>query len=153
MKIQKLLSAFIIITAIGILYDKYKEKYDPEPEKVQFDLIQRYLLNERGVDGNDKPILWIFSDYEINSRHWKSFGSRNTNDLNQPYIHMCIELVIKWCGDSFNICLINADSFDKLLKDWTINVSELSEPIRGRVIKLGLLEYCINTGVYLYQTV
>jgi len=146
MKIQRLLSAFIIITAVGILYDKYKDKYDPEPEKVHFDLIQKYLLNERGIESNNKPIMWIFSDYEINSRHWKSFGSRNTNDLNQPYIHMCIELIIKWCGNSFNICLINSDSFDKLLKDWTINVNELSEPIRSRVITLGLFRILYKYG-------
>ena len=50
MKIQRLFTTFIIITAIGILYDKYKEKYDPEPEKVQFDLVQKYLLN--GADDN-----------------------------------------------------------------------------------------------------
>ena len=147
MKIQRLFATFIIITAIGILYDKYKEKYDPEPEKVQFGLIQRYLLNDPGYSNdNNKPIMWIFSDYDINSRHWKSFGSRNTTDLNQPYIHMCIELIIKWCGDSFNICLINANSFDKLIKDWTINVNELSEPIRGRVIKLGLFRILHKYG-------
>ena len=145
-KIQRLIPAFIIITAIGILYDKYKQKYDPEPEKVQFDLIQRYLLNEPSFDNNNKPIMWIFSDHDINSRHWKTFGSRNTNDLNQPYIHMCIELIIKWCGDSFNICLINSDSFDKLLSDWTINVNELSEPIRSRVIKLGLFRILHKYG-------
>ena len=147
MKIQRLLSAFIIITAIGILYDKYKQKYDPEPEKVQFDLIQRYLLNEPGFNrDNNKPLMWVFTDHEINSSHWEDFASRNTNNLNQPYIHMCIELIIKWCGESFNICLINSDSFDKLLKDWTINVNELSEPIRGRVIKLGLFRILHKYG-------
>ena len=29
MRFQKLLGAFIVITAVGILYDKYKDKYDP----------------------------------------------------------------------------------------------------------------------------
>ena len=143
MKIQRLLTAFIIITAIGILYDKYKEKYDPEPEKQQFDLVQKYLLN--GGDGN-KPILWIFTDYEINSRHWKTFGSRNTTDLNQPYIHMCIETIVKWCGDSFNICLINSESFDKLLKDWTIDIDKLTKPIKKRVEALGLFRILYKYG-------
>lgn len=143
MRIQRLLTAFIIITAIGILYDKYKEKYDPEPEKQQFDLIQKYLLN--GGDGN-KPIIWIFTDYEVNARHWKTFGSRNTTDLNQPYIHMCIETIIKRCGDSFNVCLINSESFDKLLKDWTIDIDKLTKPIRNRVITLGLFRILYKYG-------
>ena len=143
MRIQRLLATFIIITAIGILYDKYKEKYDPEPEKQQFDLIQKYLLN--GGDGN-KPIIWIFTDYEVNARHWKTFGSRNTTDLNQPYIHMCIETIIKRCGDSFNVCLINSESFDKLLKDWTIDIDKLTKPIRNRVITLGLFRILYKYG-------
>ena len=143
MRIQRLLTAFIIITAIGILYDKYKEKYDPEPEKVQFDLVQKYLLN--GGDDN-KPIMWVFTDYEVNARHWKTFGSRNTTDLNQPYLHMCIETIVKWCGDSFNICLINSESFDKLLKDWTIDIDKLTKPIRNRVITLGLFRILHKYG-------
>jgi hypothetical protein len=59
---------------------------------------------------------------------------------------MCIELIIKWCGDSFNICLINSDSFDKLLSDWTINVNELSEPIKTRVTTLGLFRILHKYG-------
>jgi len=143
MRIQRLFTAFIIITAIGILYDKYKEKYDPEPEKVQFDLVHKYLLNSG--DGN-KPIMWIFNDYAVNSRHWKSFGSRNNTDMNQPYIHMCIETIIKHCGDSFNICLINYESFDKLLKDWTIDIDKLTSPIKERVISLGLFRILHKYG-------
>jgi hypothetical protein len=143
MRVLRLLTTFIIITAIGILYDKYKEKYDPEPEKVQFNLIHKYLLNS---GDNNKPIMWVFNDYKTNSRHWKTFGSRNTKDMNQPYIHMCIETIIKWCGDSFNICLINYESFDKLLKDWTIDVDKLTSPIKERVISLGLFRILNKYG-------
>jgi hypothetical protein len=143
MKLQRLIPVFIIITAIGILYDKYKEKYDPEPEKVQFDLIQKYLLNDVGTD---KPLMWIYTEYNINARHWKSFGSRNTEDLNQPYIHMCIETIIKHCGNDFNICLINEESFDKLLKDWTINIHEITKPIKSRIVKLGLFRILYKYG-------
>tara|TARA_B100000795_G_scaffold268630_1_gene256008 strand:+ start:5507 stop:6472 length:966 start_codon:yes stop_codon:yes gene_type:complete len=146
MKITTLIPTFIIITAIGILYDKYRSKYDPEPEKVEFDLIQKYLLNKEGFGKNDKPIMWVFTDNELNARDWKTFGSRNSKDLNQPYIHMCIETIIKWNGDSFNICLINSESFDKLLKDWTIDIAELPEPIKNRVIKLGLFRILHKYG-------
>jgi hypothetical protein len=144
MQITTLIPAFIIITAIGILYDKYREKYDPEPEKVEFDLIKRYLLNKDGE--NDKPIMWVFTDNELNARDWKTFGSRNSKDLNQPYIHMCIETIIKWNGDSFNICLINYESFDKLLNDWTIDIAELPEPIKKRVVELGLFRILYKYG-------
>ena len=48
---------------------------------------------------NGKPILWIHNKYEINSRNWDSFMSRNTNNLNQPYRRLCVDTIIKHCSD------------------------------------------------------
>ena len=115
MRLQKLFVAFILITTLGIFYDKYREKYDPDPEKLQFDLVQEHLLENNGdLNLIKKPIMWIHIDYDKNSRHWGSFYSRTSNNLNQPYLNMCVETIIKHCGDSFNICLINGVSIFSL---------------------------------------
>ena len=82
MRFQKLLGAFVIITALGILYDK----------------------------------------------------------------NMCIETIVKWSGDSFNICLINDDSFHKLLPSWTINLDKLPEPLKSRTRQLGLFRLLHKYG-------
>jgi hypothetical protein len=141
MKFQKLLGAFVVITAVGILYDKYKAKYDPGEEKIQFNLVQKHLLNN-----SDKPSMWVHTEHGTNARYWSSFNSRNTQKLNQPYINMCIETIVKWSGESFNICLINDDSFHKLLPNWTINLDKLPEPLKSRTRTLGLFRLLHKYG-------
>ena len=82
MKIVNYLFAFIIITSIGILYDKYLKKYDIDSKETHEKLIKHYLLND---GNNDKPILWVHTKNEINARKWLSFNSRNTKEVNQNY--------------------------------------------------------------------
>jgi len=142
MRFQKLLGAFIVITAVGILYDKYKDKYDPGEDNIQFNLVQKHLLNG---EGSDKPIMWIHTEHNTNARYWSSFYSRNSNKLNQPYINMCIETIVKWSGDSFNICLINDSTFDIILPNWNIDLSRVSASI-----KMNLRHLAISTILSIY---
>ena len=147
MNIQRLFVAFILITTMGFFYDKYREKYDPDTDKIQFDLVQEHLLSTSG-DFNKikKPIMWVHTDYDKNTRHWESFYSRSNNQLNQPYLNMCVETIIKHCGDSFNICLINDSSFDKLLNNWTIDLDKLPQPMKDRTRTMGCLRLLEKYG-------
>lgn len=147
MRLQRLFVAFILITTLGIFYDKYREKYDPDPEKLQFDLVQEHLLENNGdLNLIKKPIMWIHVDYDKNSRHWETFYSRSNNNLNQPYLNMCVETIIKHCGDSFNICLINDSSFFKLLNNWTIDLDKLPKTLKARTRFLGMLKLLEKYG-------
>ena len=96
---------FILLTAIGILYKRYEAKYFPDEELDKYNLVRKYLLNESD-SMTGKEILWIHTKHEINSRNWSSFGSRNSRKLNQPYKDLCVESIIRQCGNSFNVCLI-----------------------------------------------
>ena len=136
---------FIILTTIGILFDRYKKKYWGDEELDKYSLVRKYLLNETdGIGG--KPILWIHNTYDINARNWASYYSRNTKNLNQPFVYLCIESIIKHCGKSFNICIIDDDSFGKLLKNWTINLDELSSPIKENVRNLAISQLLFEYG-------
>ena len=53
----------------------------------------------------------IHTNYDVNTRNWLDFKSRNTKNLNQMYLEMCVESIVKFCSKSFNVCLINDDSF------------------------------------------
>jgi hypothetical protein len=79
------ISIVIILTVLGVLYEKYKLKFMPDEELQKYDLIKKYLLNG-DEDLGGKPILWIHTTHEVNARNWPSFFSRNTTKLNQPYI-------------------------------------------------------------------
>ena len=109
-------------------------------DKNEDELIRKYLLNDSPLYGYNRPKLWIHTTYEYNARKWKSFGSRSSTDLNQPYIHLTIKSIINHCGDDFNVCLIDDDSFSQLIPGWKINVPELPEPSRNYYRELGMAE-------------
>ena len=117
---------FIIITLCGYLYEKYKFREEANMELEKYDKMKDFLFNDGSILSN-KPILWVHIDYEINSRWWPSFYSRNTKKLNQPYLQLCIESIVRHCGDSFNICLIDDDSFSKLIPGWKSRYGSFGE--------------------------
>ena len=140
---ERIAVAFIAIFCVGVLRNRYLKKVEPSPEKQNFKLVNDHLLK---TVKNGKPNLWIHTSKEMNARNWLSFNSRNSFKLNQPYINMCVETIIKWCGDSFNICLINDDTFHKLLDNWAIDLDKVPEPIKSRTRVLGLLRLLYKYG-------
>ena len=129
---------FIVILIFSTFGNKLKELFEKQNEEDEYILIRKYLLNDSPLQGHNKPKLWIHSKYEKNSRVWKSFYSRNSTDLNQPYIHLTIKTIIDHCGDDFNICLIDDDSFSKLIPSWDVNVNSLPEPMKSNMREYGM---------------
>lgn len=110
-----------------------------------YDLIKEYILNDSPLYGYNKPKLWVHSIYEKNSRKWESFQSRNNNDLNQPYLNYTIQSLINKCSKDFHICLIDDNSFSKLIPGYNKNVGNMPEPLKGQYRELAMLEL-----LYLY---
>lgn len=126
----------IVLILIGILYEKYKLHNIKEEDEKQYELVKRFLLNDSGIGKHNLPIIWIHASKEVNSRWWPSFHSRNTKCLNQPYQFITIKSVIDTCGKSFNVCLIDDNSFKKLIPDWNIDLDRLGEPIKSKFREL-----------------
>ena len=138
------LIAFSIIVGTSYFANKYKDSLESNTD--EYDLIKKYLLNESPLYGYNKPKLWIHTKYEINARKWKSFYSRNTTDLNQPYIHLTVKTIINHCGNDFNICLIDDEVFSKLIPTWDIDMNSLAEPMKSQYRQLGLLKLIYYYG-------
>jgi len=130
----KWLILVIFAMIANYLYYQYKTSEETFESCEHYKLVSDYFL-EKG--NKKKPILWIHTSTEINARNWEAFGSRNTTKLNQPYLHMTMKSIYDKCKDSFNICLINDDSFSSLLS-WNIQLDDLSDPIKTHYRKLGL---------------
>jgi len=128
---------FSIILLSGYFANKIKNSFQDNDE---YELIKKYLLNESPLYGFNKPKLWIHTKYEMNARKWKSFHSRNSNDLNMPYIHLTIKSIINHCGNDFNICLIDDETFSKLIPSWDIELNTLAEPMKSRIRELALMK-------------
>jgi hypothetical protein len=119
----------IALVVVWFLYNRYEEKRVREENSGNYNAIQKYLLNHESLDKVKKPILWIPLTFDYNSRNWISFGSRSSFELNQPYMYLTVKSIINQCDDSFHICLIDDDSFAKLIPGWTINMNTISSPI------------------------
>ena len=134
----KLIFLVLLLILVGYLYEKYKKNDKEDVLLKEYDLVKKYLLNDYNTNdyfkNNDKPILWIPLDYNINARNWQSFYSRNTYDLNQPYILLCIQTIINKCNDSFKIAIIDDNSYQKLISGCD-GLNDIPEPVKSNARK------------------
>ena len=126
----------IVLIAVGILYEKYKQHNDNEDNGRQYELVRKFLLNDTSLARSHLPIIWIHASKEVNARWWPSFYSRNTKCVNQPYEFITIKSIIDHCGDSFNVCLIDDATFGKLMPDWHVDLERVAEPIKSKIREL-----------------
>ena len=135
----------IIIMVLGFLYRRFMDKYDNE-ELQNYEKIKKYLLNDSSIAKSKKPVLWIHIPYEINSRSWSSFYSRTNDNLNLPFINLCIQSIIDKCGKSFKICLIDDKSFNNLIPGWNVDLNRVGSPIKEKIRYLASLKLLYNYG-------
>lgn len=149
MRLAKWVYPLSVSLLLGYIYNKYKAKQLDSEHEGSYAMVQHYLLNgERGAQAK-KPIIWIHSTYEVNARSWASFGSRNTEELNQPYLYLTIKSIIDQNGGDFNICLIDDDSFGKLLPQWGVNLNLIADPIKSKIRQLALAKVMYTYGGFL----
>lgn len=135
-----------IFFLLGFLYSRYENKRMREEGGDYREAIQKYLLDDVTLMKSKKPILWLHVPYQYNSRNWLSFGSRSSFDLNQPYLHLTVRTIIAKCDKSFTICIIDDNSFDKLLPGWSINMGSTSAPVTNKVRELGFMKLLYRYG-------
>lgn len=149
MKSSNLTNLFILFSVLlilGFLYRRYEDKLLREENKDNYEAIQKYLLDDITLGKSKKPILWIHVPYQYNSRKWLNFGSRSSFELNQPYLYLTVRSIIKHCDESFTICIFDDNSFQKLLDNWRIDMSRLSDPIISNMRLLGMMKLLYKYG-------
>lgn len=136
-KYAALLSVLVVFSYYSTSIKQMFTLVDPDDE---YEMIKKYLLNDSPLYGFNKPKIWIHTKYELNARKWRDFYSRNTYDLNEPYIHLTIKSVITHCSNDFHICLIDDETFSKLIPTWDIELSTIAEPMKSQYRQLGLAQ-------------
>jgi len=142
-KVGNYILFFITAAVIGFVSSKFIPEYKKSDD---YEVIKKYILNESPLYGYNRPKIWIHSKYEINARKWRDFHSRNTTDLNQPYLHLTIKTIINHCGNDFNICLVDDDTFSKIIPEWNIDLHTIPEPFRTHYREVGLLQLIYHYG-------
>jgi hypothetical protein len=136
----------MILIFLGILWQRFQDKHLPDSSEETYHALRQEMLTESSLAKSKKPILWIHVPYEYNARHWLNFGSRSSHDLNQPYLFLTVKSIIKNCRSSFKIVIIDDDSFRRLLPNWSIDLSRLSDPVLCRIRELGIAKLLYHYG-------
>lgn len=146
--IWKYASLIIVLGAFSYFGNSIKKSLTlQEPD--EYEIVKKYLLNDSPLYGYNKPKIWIHTKYDINARKWKDFYSRNSYDLNQPYIHLTIKSIINHCSNDFHICLIDDETFSKLIPTWDIDLCSIAEPLKSQYRQLGLAQLLYYYGGFL----
>jgi len=138
-----------MIALVGIAAyggNTYKNYVAGTDYKDDYEIVKEYLLNESPLYGKNRPKIWIHSKYEVNARKWKNFQSRSSTDLNQPYLFLTVQSIINHCGNNFHICLIDDDSFAKLIPGWDLSIASLADPMKSQARDIAMLQVVYNYG-------
>jgi hypothetical protein len=138
-----------ITLIMSLIYNKYKSAEDDDEHMRNYRLVKKYLLNDSSLAQSKKPIIWIHMAYEANARHWQSFFSRKTEDLNQPYQYLTLKSIIDKCGRDFNVCLIDDETFSNIIPGWTVDLSLVANPIKMKIRQLALAKILYHYGGFL----
>lgn len=136
---------FIVFVLVLVTFrSKMMELFSKDDQETEYKAIRKYLLNDSPLYGFNKPKLWIHTKYDINARNW--LQTRNTTDLNQPYLLLTVQSIVNHCSEDFHICLINDESFSKLIPSWDASLSAMPEPLRSQTREIALLQLVYYYG-------
>ena len=146
MKSPNYLYSLILLGAASFLYNRYKKQTEEDEGMKQYELVKKYLLNDSSLAKSKKPIIWIHMTYEVNARWWPNFNSRNSDCLNQPYLYLTLKSIVDKCGNNFNICMIDDDTFSNILPGWAVDLNMVANPIKSKLRELALAKVLYNYG-------
>lgn len=144
-KLSYIAFGLIVVAASSYVGNHFRHYFTEMDAKDDYKMVKKYLLDEAALYGDKRPKLWIHTKYEVNAREWKNFGSRNSSNLNQPYLYITIQSIINHCGDAFHICLIDDETFERLIPTWDIQLHTTPEPMRSHYRDIGMMQL-----LYLY---
>ena len=146
MDLTKILTAGTIMVVLAYAYSRLNDSVTEGDLLADYRKLEEYLLNNSSLAKSNLPILWIHIPHEVNARNWESFYSRTNDSPNQPYLYLTIKSIIEKCGKDFNVCLIDDDSFAKILPGWTVDMDRVSDPHKSSIRLLAMLRILLHYG-------
>ncbi len=143
------LGILLVVVIGGVLYSRKNDKkllelHDYDDEQSRF--MKKVLIDETQLAKVSKPILWVHLPFEKNARNWESFFSRSNHEINQPYIYLTIKSIIEQNATDFHICLIDDNTFGKLIPEWNIDMTLIGEIDKVKYRILGMLKLLYYYG-------
>jgi hypothetical protein len=139
-----ILIGFIILLNYNYYANKKKDRIRRlKDETIDIDY---FFYDTEKLTNSKKRKLWIHIPHEKNSRKWAEFGERNSNDLNQPYLLLCLKSIIDNCSQKYDIIIFNDTNMCDILADMNIDLSKLSGSLLDKHREICLLEILYRHG-------
>lgn len=134
---------FLLIIVVLLFVNQINNYYI---SKNKYDLLKNHLFEYSNIAKTDKPLLWVYIDFEKNARQWIDFNTKNSNNLNKPYIYLTLKSIIDNCSDSFHVVIIDENCFSNLIPGWNMELDKLSNPLKKNYVDLAKLKILKNFG-------
>lgn len=112
---------FFIIIVLSIVYLNYNahkvEVMDFKKSCTCQDISCRFYSNYTDINRSGKPKIFVHISQERNERNWLDFGSRSTTDLNMDISILCIESMITFCDEKYEIILYTNNDIVNIIPD------------------------------------
>ena len=127
-----IVASVLVILGMLVIYEKFS-RHDRRLSESKF--YKQFLVGKSDTQNVDveKPMLWIHVTHDQNARWWKSFYSRNSEFLNQPYLFLTMNSTITKNAPDFNVAVIDDDSFSALIPGWTHDLTKVSDSVRSHI--------------------
>ena len=98
---------FLLFSILNYKYLKEKLEIELNLKRAEVLDVDNFFYTSKFLKASKRRKIWIYMDFDKNSRVWESFGSRTSTKLNLAYINLCIKSIIDWCAQSYDIFIFS----------------------------------------------
>jgi hypothetical protein len=140
---------FMVIVFSILAFYNYKDRYYELIYKFKNEELnlQDYFFNDiQHLKRSSKRKIWIHIPNAKNARKWEHFGTRNSYDMNLDYIVLCIKSIIDYCGQYYDIILLDDSNLSTLLPEQSVDYTKLSGELLEKYRHYSLLKLLYTYG-------
>jgi len=138
----------IFFLLFSILNYKYlKEKMEKELNSKRQELldVDNFFYTSKFLKASKRRKLWIYIEFDKNSRLWQSFGSRSSTKLNLAYVNLCIKSIIDVCAETYDIIIFSDVDINQILEE-DFDYTKLSGDLLDKYRHISLMKILDKYG-------
>lgn len=100
-------------------YKYIKEKLERELLLKRSELldVDTFFYTSTFLKASKRRKIWIYIEFDRNSRVWENFGSRSSTKLNLSYVNLCIKSIIDCCAENYDIFIFSDTDINEILEE------------------------------------
>ena len=108
---------FLLFSILNYKYLKEKIEIELNLKRAEVLDVDNFFYTATFLKASKRRKIWIYMDFDRNSRLWDSFGSRSSTKLNLAYMNLCIKSIIDWCAESYDIFIFSDIDINEILEE------------------------------------